>query len=525
MASRWRCATPCCREMPNAPSERRLHPVSFLFRMASHVRQLIVPGLFVLFAGARGGDGWQLWAMLFMVPVALVAIAQTLVFRYRIDPDGLRIQSGLLFRQQRHVPYERIQNIDAVQNVVHRAFGVVDVRLETAGGHEPEAHLRVVSTAAFEELRAQVQAGRAGLAATADRRDMEEGPADAAEQAETLLRLPAGELVVCGLIQGRGLIVLGALFGLLWEAGMMDRLTAAIFGEGVAGRGVLREFVRSMLQQGAAAPAGIAMTAGAIGAFLIVTRVVSVGWALVRLHGFHLQRIGDDLRADFGLFTRVAATIPIRRIQTVTVHEGPLHRLFGRVSIRVETAGGDADQAVQLQRQWLAPVVPPADVPHLLARILPSVDARDVTWQPVERRGIRRVRLRWLVKAAALALVAWPLAGSATTLVFLFVALAGEVDARRSVPALGWALTSSGVLFRSGWLWRQQTIAPFAKIQAVVVRASPFDRRLDMARVEVDTAGMSQTGHRIDVPYLARATAEALGTTLAAQAARTTFRW
>jgi hypothetical protein len=36
---------------------------------------------------------------------------------------------------------------------------------------------------------------------------------------------------------------------------------------------------------------------------------------------------------------------------------------------------------------------------------------------------------------------------------------------------------------------------------------------------------MSQTGHRIDVPYLARATAEALGTTLAAQAARTTFRW
>jgi putative membrane protein len=491
--------------------------------MASHTRQLVLPGLFVLLAGARGGEGWQIWAMLLVVPFALVSIAQTLVFRYRIDEDGLRIQSGLLFRQQRHVPYERIQNIDAVQNVVHRALGVVDVRLETAGGQEPEAHLSVVSVGAFEELRAQVQAGRAAVAGSPAARSAAASDATEAD-AETLLRLPASELVVCGLIQGRGLIVLGALFGLLWEAGLMDRLTGALFGEGVAGRGVVRELVRSWFSQATPAPAGLAMTVAAFGAFVALTRIFSVAWALVRLHGFHLQRIGDDLRADFGLLTRVAATVPLRRIQSVTVHEGPLHRLFGRVSIRVETAGGDADQTVQLQRQWLAPVVRPADVPHLLSRILPNVDAADVTWQPVERRGIRRRRLRGLVTAAVLALLGWPVLGRGALLLFLAFALIGELHARRSVPALGWALTDTGVLFRSGWLWRRQTIAPVTKLQSVVVRASPFDRRLGMARVEVDTAGMS-VGHRIDVPYLSSTTAEQLASTLSARAARTAFRW
>jgi putative membrane protein len=77
--------------------------------------------------------------MLLFVPIALLAIARTLVFRYTIDGDELEIRSGLIFKQQRHIPFARIQNIDAIQNIFHRAVGVVDARLETAGGDEPEA--------------------------------------------------------------------------------------------------------------------------------------------------------------------------------------------------------------------------------------------------------------------------------------------------------------------------------------------------------------------------------------------------
>jgi putative membrane protein len=101
----------------------------------------------------------------------------------------------------------------------------------------------------------------------------------------------------------------------------------------------------------------------------------------------------------------------------------------------------------------------------------------------------------------------------------------GELNARKGVRALGWSVTDSGVFFRSGWLWRRRTVAPFPKVQAVSVRESPFDRRFRMASVSVDTAGRDEQGHRITVPYLARTTADAIAADVAAQAARTTFRW
>ncbi len=71
-----------------------------------------------------------------------------------------------------------------------------------------------------------------------------------------------------------------------------------------------------------------------------------MAWALLRLYDFRLTRVREDLRIEFGLFTRVTATIPIRRVQTITIRQGPLHQWLGRASVRVETAGGGAGAKV-----------------------------------------------------------------------------------------------------------------------------------------------------------------------------------
>jgi putative membrane protein len=504
--------------MSSPPSERRLHPVSFAFELASHIRQLIVPGLFVLIAGARRGpDSWQIYGMLFFVPVALISIARALVFRYGFAADELVIRSGLLFRQQRHIPYARIQNLDAIQNVFHRVLGVVEVRLETAGGEEPEAHLKVLSGPAFEELRARVQVGKGTVPPEQAQSPQPVAPA--------LLRLGWRDLVVCGLIQGRGLIVIGALFGLVWEAGFVDRLTGRLFGDAIEGRGIVRQLLRGAFGQGIPPPGKVALTLGAFALLIALTRLFSVGWALVRLHGFTLRRAGADLRVDFGLFTRVAATIPVRKIQSVTILEGPLHRLFGRVSVHVDTAGGRSGEEVQLQRQWLAPVISPAGAVALVGGLVAGMAIDAVEWQPVDPRGVRRARTEWLLTAGGAALMLVALLRWWTPAVFLALAAFGELNARRSVRALGWSLGQTAVFFKSGWVWRRQTVAPFGKIQVVSVRESPFDRRLRMAKVAVDTAGAGEGGQRIDVPYLSRSVADALAGELATQAERTRFRW
>ncbi len=110
-----------------------------------------------------------------------------------------------------------------------------------------------------------------------------------------------------------------------------------------------------------------------------------MGWSLIRLWGFRLHQTGDDLGTEFGLVTRVMATIPVRRIQTVTVREGPLHRVFKAASIRVDSAGGDGGEGSGTKRESLAPIIRRADLPLSSPR-----SCRMWTWPaPPGARSIR----------------------------------------------------------------------------------------------------------------------------------------
>ena len=108
----------------------------------------------------RMPSGWETWLLVLFVPAAVASILRYLTFRLRYDNHELVIRSGLIFRRERHVPFSRIQNVDAIQNVVHRLLGVVEVRVETGGGKEEEARLSVLPLAAMHELRDRVFANR-----------------------------------------------------------------------------------------------------------------------------------------------------------------------------------------------------------------------------------------------------------------------------------------------------------------------------------------------------------------------------
>ncbi len=510
------------------PSDQRLHPLSVLFSFLTQLKGFAIPGILLLVgAGSAGWLGWQMWTALFLIPQALVSIARYVSFRYRYDENEMVIRSGVLFRNERHIPYRRIQNLDAVQNVLHRLFGVVEVRLETGGGDEPEAKMSVLPLAAFEEMRRRVFAEKSGAGEPAD------AAAAVAElpAGRTLLHLPPRELMLYGLIENRGVVLLAAAFGLVWEleflSGGFDRVFGRIFGEQTSGRGLVRSIASALLGQGGLPVGRIALALGAFVLLLLALRLFSMAWALVRLYGFRLTLAGEDLRTELGLLTRVTTTIPLRRIQTLTIREGPLHQLCRRASVRVDTAGGSGGEEGEgaKQREWLAPILRRAELPGLLREVLPELDLAAVTWNPAAPRAFRRELKTSLLVAVAVALP-FVLLLKWWDLALLAVLVAWAVAAARlHVAHLGWAVTGSAVLFRSGWLWKQVSIARFAKIQAVALHESPFDRRTAMARVRVDTAGAGDLSHRVDIPYLARETAQDLYNLLALQAARTAFRW
>jgi putative membrane protein len=517
------------------PSERRLHPLSFLFVIGGQVRQFAVPGVLVLLGAGSAGFDWQAWLTFVIVPYAVVAILRSLSFRYRFEPGELVMTTGFVFRTERHVPYGRIQNIDAVQHIPHRLLGVADVRVETGGGDEPEARMRVLPMAALQEMRERVFAGRSHAAA-ADRDAAGAGTAGAgAGERRTLLALGPRELLLAGFVDSRGMIIVGAALGLLWELGLFDSVAGLIPGDVAPGtdpevverrgRGLIRQLVRGIVGGGGPSFERLLTLAAAFAVFVMLIRVLSMLWSLIRLWGFQLRQVGDDLGTEFGLLTRVMATIPRRRIQTVTIRCSPLHRWFRTASIRVDSAGSDGGEGVSVTRESLAPILPEADIPRVLGAVLPDVDLSAVDWQSVDPRAFRRKLRVSLVAAAIFTLPAigvlrwWSLAWLAILVVWAFV------HARLAVKSLGWATGEQAVFFRSGYVTRELTIARFNKMQVVALHESPFDRRARMAGVRVDTAGAADASHRVHIPYLARPVADGLYRRLSADAARTAFRW
>ena len=513
------------------PSEQRLHPTTLLFDLAGHAKRFALPGVLVIAGMSRstGGpagrfgripDGWEVWLLVLFVPAVLLSIARYLSFRLRYEEQELVIRSGLIFRNERHIPYSRIQNVDAIQNLVHRLIGVVEVRLETGGGKQEEARLSVLPHAAFEEMRRRVFSGR-----------LLQKPIEPAEEntrGDTLLHLPVRELLLHGFLENKGMVLIAAGFGAAWESGALNLASSLLFERAGLERGVIRDLIRSSFDGGPLPLGRIAIGLAVFVIFLALVRVLSMAWALTRLYDFRLTRVGEDLRSEYGLFTRVAATVPIRRVQTITFRAGPVQRWLDRASVRVSTAGGagQGDRSNRRGREWLAPLIKREALPQLLQQVVPGFDLDAVTWQPLHPRAFARAvkpRLLFsslLITAAGL-IMDWPSAIGVAIVLLLW----STIGARQFVKHVGWAEGDEVVMLRSGWIWQQTTLARVNKIQAVTMHQSPFDRRAAMSGVRVDTAGAGELSHRVAIPFLDQEVARALAGRLSAAAANTAFRW
>ena len=528
--------------MTDAP--RRLHPLTLLFDIGNDLRQAVFPVILVMLFSRSRMDEWRLVTALVIVGItALIALVRYLSFTYRYDVNDLVIRSGVFVRKERHIPYERIQNIDAVQTLAHRLFGVMKVEVQTGAGTEPEATLSVLPRAALEEMRARALAGRSAtppwstepLSAAETTELVAGAPAVTARQGEpdaalsttsggtrppasagrVLLRLPARELLLSGFIDNRGLVVVLGALGVLTQLDPLPDIAADRFADWIPG--VTRaDFSFARLTESRT----VMIVITAVVSLLLLVRLLSTLWAAVRLHDFQLTRHGDDLRVEYGLFTRVTATVPVRRIQTVAIHETLAHRALGRAAVRVTTAGGGTGAAGGTEREWLAPIVRRSQLQELLAELQPGVMMANVTWHRPHPAAFARVARRSAVVALAVAGTSAFLVGEWALTLAAFLLGRAVIRARTHIRNLGWAHFDDGVIFRGGWLRRVTTIARYSRIQAVELMQSPFDRRTGMAHVSADTAAAA-----LGVAYLRTSDAEELKELVLSRAAKTAFTW
>ncbi|HON01444.1 MAG TPA: PH domain-containing protein, partial [Acidobacteriota bacterium] len=447
---------------------------------------------------------------------AVEVIVRYAGFRFRIGLDGLVIRQGLLWRQERRIPWQRIQKVEISQGPVHRLIGVARVVIRTAGQDEEEAELEVIRRTEAERLQ-EMAGGGAAVAA---------GENSAAGQPEhhELFRLPWGDLALGGFtsrLASTALALLGiiAYFAAVSAVGntiaqewlpqtldVFPRPPEEIF-DPFAGTPV-EPWIRFLFED----------TLGKSIVLVLLGLVLAVGRFALKYGGYTLRRNHGTLAWTSGVLRRQTQTLAPNRVQALKIEQSWLRRRFGIVDLWVDSAGEHKLAEDEKKREPFVPVMRWETVKSLLPEVLGSDVTLDPPWHPISPQAVRRrVRVRWFLLPAVMLLL-WPAFGW-----FVLSLIPGfpliHYWVRWWYRNFGYALEDSYLVTRKGWFHRVILFVPYRNIQNVICSQSPFDRRWKMASVAVDTAGRTNTGGGPTIRYLPETTARRLALELTLRAA------
>jgi putative membrane protein len=474
---------------------RHLHPAAMLIDAIRTIRRslsaFVIPG--IAFLASQGFSVRTIvWILLgALVVTVLAAVWGFLSWRattYQVTGGAFRLRRGVLQKNERTIPLDHVQSVDTVQGIIQRLFGVVEVRIETAGGgtSEPDASLAALDRAAAEALRREIEgSGREPVETAA-------GPA-------VLRRLGTRELLIAGATSGQ----IGVALSLIAIASQLFDDLGDFFSE---------DLVRRVYE--ATAPNSIVAVLLLVVAVGVFSWLLAIAGTVLAYAGFTLSRDGDFLYIKRGLLERREATIPLARIQAVRIVEGILRQPFGLASLRVESAGYGEDAGVSTT---LFPLLPQKEARRLLLEAAPEF-AVVPALNPLPTRALRRYVFRstalvfllivgvTVVSFLALDSVAW---GLPVLLLVLPAAAYGWLRYRDA----GWAYLGDRLIVRSRLLARTTAIAPRRRLQSRAVIRNPFQRRARLAtfRAQVASGG---SGGAYGVVDLEADSAEALAENL-----------
>lgn len=466
---------------------RNTDPKTVLVGIAASLQNAILPAIAISFSG--GGLGLAIAAPAFAAIVLVGSLFSYIRWKrltYTIGEADIRVESGVLSRAARSVPYERIQDVSLEQKLIPRLFGLVSVKFETGSGGGEDLSLQYLTEDAGEELRQLVRERRDDESAPLAGADGEAAPALRGEEGEVLFEMGPGRLLTFGLFSF-SLAVFAVLGGLLQFADSfvdVEVWDPRVWSGFVEDYGIdFAGLDRNVQLFGA--------LAGLTGLFIIglLTGIIQV---FTREWGFLLERTARGFRRRRGLFTRTDVVMPAHRVQGVVLTTRWLRYRFGWhglsfVSLAQDSGASSHVVAPFARLDEIAPIVEAAGF---------RLPGEDADWR---RASVASLVVGAVVDALIMVLIAvavW-FASSAFTPEWSRIATAIPLGIAVLVflrELFQWrfrrhALDAGQVMARSGALSPTSQIATRLKLHSVEISQGPFGRMFGYATLHLGQAG------------------------------------
>lgn len=493
---------------------RRTAPFGVVIGAARSVQNAVFPAIAIAFSGI-GGAGRFLVAL----GVGLVAVAIGSAFSYigwrrttyTIGETDIRVESGVLSRSARSVPFERIQDVSLEAKPLPRMFGLVKVTFETGAGGADDLALEYLTAAEGERLRQLVRERRDDevAAAAAD----PAAPAHAApldDQGEVLFALTPGRLLTFGLFEFSLAVfaVLGGALQYLDNVSSIDVWDVDLWYRWLKEEGAAVASIGPLAQ-------ALGVAAGLVGLVVIGTLTGVVRTAL-RDWGFTLTRSARGFRRQRGLLTRTDVVMPVHRVQGLEIGTGLVRYRFGWHSLSFVSLAQDEKE----QSHVVAPFAKMAEIAPIAAAAGFRLPDAATPWH---RASTRHRTDRAVRDAAVFVLAAIPAAIFAPTGLFLIPLGLAVLAVGANLYAWEFrrhAVDAGQVYASHGFLSPRQEIATRLKLHSVEIAQGPIARARGYATVHLGLAGGSLAMHGVPLDEARALRAQVLETITATDFSR-----
>ncbi|MEP5936872.1 MAG: PH domain-containing protein [Erythrobacter sp.] len=475
----------------NAPPQAgplRTDPKSFVVQGIAGLRSAVLPIAAVYFS-MRGTGSLAIIIAIF-AGLAFVGLGAGTAylrwrkFTYQVNSEDIRVESGIISRTARSVPFERIQDVSLEQSLIPRLFGLVSVKFETGSGGGEDISLQFLAEAEGEKLRELVRARKDGVVETdalVEASTVGEVVLDTAnhEQAETLFAMDGRRLFTFGMFEF-SLAVFAVLAGLaqyaewfvdyeIWDVDLWREVASEQQGW-LAGLGQLGQAFGALF--------------GLIGLF-----VVGSATGLVRTYlrdwGFILEQTARGFRRRRGLLTKTDVVMPAHRVQAINIGTGILRYRFGWHSLNFVSLAQDSGSSNHI----VAPFAKMDEIEPVIEAAGFHAPSESLDWH----RASKRSRFDSLVlESGIVALAAIPVAIFAPAIFALIPLAIAAVLAFANYYS--WRFfrhaTDHDQLFSSRGLFSPSTqIASQVKLHSAEVSQGPIAQRRGYATLHLGLAG------------------------------------
>lgn len=419
---------------------RKLHPATVIVALIPALREAfrtclpVIIGAFV--SGHHAGGDWV--AGLFAFLTGSFAVGAYWTTRFDIAADQVIHKTGWIFRKERRIPLQQIQNVNIRQNVLERLFKVATVDVETAMGHGRDLKLSVLGFHDAERVREELL-GSPHI-----------DPTVSVSSEAVVARLTAHDL----------------LFGAITE-NHLPQILLAMVTLGGPGVGLVMQLAGRF-----SSTAQPLLVCGSVILLLVGGWLWGAGGYFLKYGGFVVHKSESTFRITYGLLNKAQLAIRPKRIEFVHITVTILQRLMGRASLHLGTAASFGEAGVY------APVglFVEREVAYAGAReVIPNLDIAQLNWKPFHPVFYRARFARSTISILVMVAIAFGLSRGTSAPVAVWIVcylLAAIVFLQLvalllAMPENGFSITGDALVVRSGFYHQSISAMPILRMETM----------------------------------------------------------